>query len=216
MEPKSRHIISVREQIDAENNAVAKESLECTPATYPKLNSLVLDRAFAFMPSALKTPSLVQIKNFVIDKFHAQGHSDKCPCNPYVHQRLMRLLKGINTPACEQLFSWFRNYARSFNELRADRHRFITLYFAKKHNDLVDASDTAHLSRHSLVRKKKRSRRPYKCTPMKKRKEATGRLTRAIANKRKGCGVGKSAGMKKIAAKRAKKTQKRAKKTQSA
>jgi hypothetical protein len=167
VDPKSKRILSVREQVEPENNEIVMSSLKSVLPLYPKCNASVYDRACKFAPSAEKEPTLKQLKYYIVDKFHATKHNAKCKCNPQKIPSLQRRLRGVATPICESLFSWFRGYARSFNELRPRRHRFVTLYFAKKHNNLVDTKDIAHLQKHNAKNTKKRTG-CYACNKKKK------------------------------------------------
>ena len=63
--------------------------------------------------------------------------------------RLNRRLKGINTSIAEQTWSWFRDYARTLDDMREERHCFIVLHFMKKHNEIISAGDTSRLNQYS-------------------------------------------------------------------
>ena len=102
-----------------------------------------------------------QIRHYIVDKFHAHRHSRKCRCNPNHRPSLAKKVRGVNTLVCEQVFSWFRNYAVTFNSLTPLRHQFMVLYYVKRHNDLVSRSQVEHLNkfaaaaeRAAVVRKK--------------------------------------------------------------
>ena len=122
--------------------------------------------------------------------------------------KLKRRLKGVNTSAAEQLFSWFRGYERSLNEMRPGRHRVAVLFFVRKHNALIDAGDTGHLLRHTPPPQRASETRGYGCSPKlaKNRAMGSGRGKRAslkkkarmhMAKKRKAVG-GKKAKRKKV------------------
>ena len=49
---------------------------------------------------------------------------------------LDKRLKGINTSNCEQTFSWLKRYNPTLNEMRENRHKFMMLYLAQKHNEV--------------------------------------------------------------------------------
>ena len=68
---------------------------------------------------------------------HAKRHSDTCPCNPCHIRRLKLRLKGVNTQAAEQTFSWFKGYSRILNEMSPLRHKFMVLYFCNLHNKYI-------------------------------------------------------------------------------
>jgi hypothetical protein len=105
-----------------------------------------------------------QLKFFPVDKFHAKkGHNSKCKNNPYNVRRLMSRVKHVNTSVAEQVFSWFRGYARTFNEMRGVRHIFLALYYAGMHNELVSAGCTDHLNKYNAGRPTTRTTRGYAC-----------------------------------------------------
>ena len=163
VDPKSQRIVSVREQTQPENNAIVEASLERVLPLYKECDAFIMDRVCKFAPQASKKTSLKQIKYYIVDKFHAKGHVKKCKFNPLLVSRLKRRCRGVNTSICEQTFSWFRGYARIFNELRPVRHRFIVRYFAKRHNDMVEANDFEHLNKHKADCRRKRKSHSYPC-----------------------------------------------------
>ena len=63
------------------------------------------------------------------------------------------------TSISEQVFSWFRHYARTLNEMRPDRHKLFVLHLCKMHNKLIESGDTSHLNEFS-VRKASAKKRP--------------------------------------------------------
>ena len=123
------------------------------------MNAFIMDRACAFAPSAQE--DFKQIKYWVVDSFHAQKHKKACPCNPLHVTRLAKRVKGVNMSAAEQVFSWFRNYAKLLNEARALRHTFKVLYFVKEHNAAVQAKKAVYLNKFQTVSKKIST--PYAC-----------------------------------------------------
>ena len=62
------------------------------------------------MQGAKKVQKLKKVKTYVVDKFHAHRHSQKCPASPLVHRKLARAIQGTNTSAAEQTFAWLRKY----------------------------------------------------------------------------------------------------------
>ena len=120
-----------------ENYKTAIELLKGLVDVYPKIRTVVYDRACSFMQSAKKVPKLKRVKTYVVDKFHAHRHSKKCPASPLVHRRLARAIHGVNTSAAEQTFAWLRTYSKSLNSMGADSHEFLLLVFCKMHNQLV-------------------------------------------------------------------------------
>lgn len=100
VDPKSKHVVSVQEQVTPEGNVVVRKALEAVLPEYPKCDALIMDRACSFAPSASKLKSMEQLKFFIVDKFHARTHSEGCKCNPWCVRRLMRRIKGVNTSVC--------------------------------------------------------------------------------------------------------------------
>ncbi|CAK9027085.1 Uncharacterized protein SCF082_LOCUS17766, partial [Durusdinium trenchii] len=105
------------------------QALKETLWVYPKCNCFVYDRACSVVSSASKEDELSQIKYYIIDKFQK------------------RRIKGCNTGICEQTFAWLKNYASALNEMRTNRHHFMTMYLAKKHNESTDKGEAVYISR---------------------------------------------------------------------
>ena len=127
----------------------------CPSLKYPKADGVVVDRACSFLPCACRIKAFNQVKYWSVDLFHAHGHIKDCPC-PLYRRRLKSRFGSVNTSACEQVFSWFRGYARVLNEATPSRHAFKVLYFCKLHNQAVDAKDTSYLNPYSRSAKKAR------------------------------------------------------------
>ena len=87
-----------------------------------------MDRVCAFVPCASGNGKLRQIKYWAVDKFHALKHKKTCKHNILQVRRLANRFKKTKTSACEQVFSWFRNYARLLNEARPWCHAFSSLF----------------------------------------------------------------------------------------
>ena len=104
-------------------------------------------------PGAAKDKSFNRIKTWCVDRFHAGGHSDNCPCAPLVHRRLERRLEGVNTSVAEQTFSWFRSYASIFSTMSPVVHRFMVLIFAHRRNNLIRTRAATHLNEFSTRKK---------------------------------------------------------------
>ena len=153
-DPISAHIVSVIQQREPENNAIVCASLNKVIANYPRLDCFIYDRNCKFEAEGRATVSLKQIKVYPIDKWHAYKHDESCQCSHLNVPSHKRRLKNINTSIAEQSFSWFRGYAKSFNELRPIRHRFLVLYFSAKHNALCDAKDMGHLNANKPSKKR--------------------------------------------------------------
>lgn len=157
--------LSLLRQVQHENNEIVATSLEKVLWLYKQSDAFVIDRSCKFQKESESRPNLKQLKYYIIDKCHAKkGHNKKCKCPPYNHAPPKKRLKGVNNSICEQTFSWFRGYASTLNELHAQRHRFIVLYFASKHNKLVDAGDLKHLNAYTVNKTRKRkATKGYHC-----------------------------------------------------
>ena len=68
--------------------------------------------------------------------------------------RVLGVTKGVNLFAAEQVFSWFRNYARLLNEARPERHAFKVLYFVKQHNQNLQDKKATYLNKYQASFKK--------------------------------------------------------------
>jgi hypothetical protein len=102
-DPATGRILSVEQQIEPENNAVVEAALGKVLPLYPQVDTFIMDRNCKFAPTAGKAAKFRCIKFWCIDKFHAVKHSKKCVCNPNVHTRLERRLRGVNTSISEQV-----------------------------------------------------------------------------------------------------------------
>ena len=120
-----------------ENNKTAIELLKGMVDLYPKLRTMVYDRACSFTQGATKVQKLKKVKTSVVDKLHAHRHSKKCPALPLVQRKLARAIQGANTSAAKQTFAWLRKYGKSLNSMNAASHEFLLLVFRKMHNQLV-------------------------------------------------------------------------------
>lgn len=130
--PRSSRILCVLVQHEPENNKVKIEALKKIIHLYKRVDTFIHDRNCKFQTTAEKEKDLSQIEFYPIDKFHAKKHVDHCLNNPYEQPHLMKRLEGLSTSISEQIFAWFRGYARIFNEMRERRHKFIvhlTPYF---------------------------------------------------------------------------------------
>ena len=145
--PQDQRILCVVAMDKPENNPVVQKSLEKVLPLYQKVNGFIMDRVCGFAPTHASKKSLSQIKYWSLDKFHAHRHKKTCVYNPLCVKRLSRRFAKTNTSACEQVFSWFRNYARILNEARAIRHTFKVLYFSKLHNQAVAENKASYLNK---------------------------------------------------------------------
>ena len=170
-DPTSGRIVSLMVMNEPECNEYVTKSLESRLWLYPKCTGFVYDRACSFVKSARTNEAFEQIQDYIVDWFHAYGHAKDCACNPrtltqskqlslsYVgvsslgniqlksghHKRLGRIIQGVNTSICEQVFAWFRHFSTNFNELRGNRHRFIIVYMAKRHNQAIENNTAVYL-----------------------------------------------------------------------
>jgi hypothetical protein len=146
IDPKSKRIVNVLEQVEPENNAIVTASLEGAIPMYMNCDTFIMDRNCRYEKTGRSNENLSQIKHYIIDLLHSYKHSKTCMCSPRNVAKYKKRVKHVNTSIAEQTFSWFRGYARVFNELREARHRFVVRYFAKKHNELVSTGETTHLN----------------------------------------------------------------------
>ena len=134
-------IVGLREMYHPENNAVAVQVMVEVTAEIHTVNCIVYDRMCSCLQAARSSTSLLMVKYWCIDKFHATGHGTNCPCSSLVHTRLERRLAKVNTSIAEQTFAWFRGYAGTFNTMSRETH-----YYVQKHNDLVMRQHIGHLN----------------------------------------------------------------------
>ncbi|CAK9084333.1 Uncharacterized protein SCF082_LOCUS40067 [Durusdinium trenchii] len=73
----------------------------------------------------------------------------------------------VNTNLAEQVFAWFKNYAPVINEMRENRHRFLLLWLAKRHNDALLHGSASYL-RSIPNSKSKTTSKSYNCSKNKK------------------------------------------------
>ncbi|CAJ1377361.1 unnamed protein product [Effrenium voratum] len=144
-DPSTGKILGLRVMKEPENTQHVLQMLDAVVWLYPKLNTFVYDRACSIVRAAHEEDSLGQIEHYIVDWFHAYRHNSKCKCNPRKVRKLGKIVKNVNTSICEQIFSWFRHYSTAFNELRTNRHKFVMLYMAKRHNLAVEANQAQYL-----------------------------------------------------------------------
>ena len=162
--PRDLRILAFKSMSVPENNAILHDSLLEILPLYKNLDCAIMDRACGFLPTAQADKNLKQIKHWSIDGFHAKGHTKGCPCNPLHKRWLATRFKGVNSSACEQVFSWFRNYARLLNESSPVPLCAIAsnvLYFVKLHTCAVEQKQSMCLNRY--IRSGKKANRPYSC-----------------------------------------------------
>ena len=191
--PSSGRIVAVSQMVEPENNSITFATMEKALKTHTKVDCMILDRACKVQPQASREKLCPSIKYWVVDKFHAnkdpnKGHSPDCHCNPYTVARLGKRVKFVNTSRAESVFSWFRGYARTFNEMRKERHSFIVLYYVRLHNELLSKGDASHLCGYHTNTFKVKASVPYSCR------------TRSIMKKvmKKGKALSMKAAMRKV------------------
>ena len=134
MDPGTGCIIGIAEMKEPENGKIALAALQRAVNQHPSINCVIYDRMCVLLAKATANEDLAGIGYWCVDKFHARGHTDSCPCSPHVHLRLKRRMKDHNSSICEQVFSWFRGYASTLNTASGEGHRFLVLVYAKRHN----------------------------------------------------------------------------------
>jgi hypothetical protein len=168
VKPDTGRILSVTQQFEPENNDTVTVALEKVIHLYAKANCFGYDRNCKYAPVNSQRPLLNQIKYWPVDKWHGiKGHNKKCKYHPVHVARLKKRVKHMNTSKAEQIFSWFRGYASTFNSMDALRHRLIVLNYCKEHNALIDTGYSCHLNAHSANRtnpKRSRTTSGYACS----------------------------------------------------
>ena len=132
--PGTQRILAVSCLKKPRGNDVVDDVLTHALPKHKNMNGVIIDRVCSFLPRAKSQAKFRQTNHWSVDFFHAHGHNASCPCNLHHIPRLARCFKGISTSAAEQVFAWFRNYARVLNETTAMRHSFKVLYFCKLQN----------------------------------------------------------------------------------
>ena len=143
------------------NNDLALNELERVARRYPYVNCFVYDRACKILKDvATRKKALWEIRTYSADKFHGSRHKGNCKANPHARPELMRRIAGLNTSVAEKTFSWFRGYARSTNELKQPRRKFLVPLYAKFRNATIASGNTSHLNPYSH-QKRKLAQTPY-------------------------------------------------------
>lgn len=161
--PADGRVIAVHQQFEPENYEVVIKSLSKVLHVYTHCNAFIYDRCCKLQPEMERRKLFPQVKYWSVDKFHASGHCAACKNSPLTVRRLKDRMRHVNTSVAEQAFSWFRGYARTFNELGSARHVFLVLYYAKMHDDAIDCGNPAHLNQFSTSKKNARYIRGYAC-----------------------------------------------------
>ena len=100
VDAQTSKIVSLACMKRPENNAMVLEMLEKLVQKYPKLKTLIYDRACALVKQARKRKTLVRLRHYVVDKFHAYRHLKKCAASPLVHKSLARAISGFKHLCC--------------------------------------------------------------------------------------------------------------------
>ena len=183
--PKDGRILAASEMHVPENNEIAINTMKKALAPLDSVDTAIMDKMCKVMPAAQKDEAFADIKYWAVDLFHAHKHNKACKCNPHVHLRLKRRLARVNTSRAEQVFSWLRGFAKTFNEFRPERHYFLMLYYCKRHNQMISEGETSHLNKYSYKNAKKRQAKPYHCNKKTKasNKKAMKKVIKRIIKK---------------------------------
>ena len=160
VDAQTSKIVSLACMKRPENNAMVLEMMEKLVEKFPKLKTLIYDRACALVKQAKSRKTLARVRHYAVDKFHAYRHSKKCVASPLVHKSLARAISGINTSAAEQTFAWLKRYASSLNNMTPEAHEFFLLAFCRMHNECLGTKWAP-----SVLRSRKRAHksRKYGC-----------------------------------------------------
>ena len=94
VDAQTSKIVSLACMKRPENNAMVLEMMEKLVEKFPKLKTLIYDRACALVKQAKSRKTLAQVRHYAVDKFHAYRHSKKCVASPLVHKSLARAISG--------------------------------------------------------------------------------------------------------------------------
>ncbi|CAE7034963.1 GIP [Symbiodinium sp. CCMP2592] len=81
-DPNSGRILSMVVMHEPECNEYVIQALESVLWLYPACKHFVYDRACTLVKMARKHKALDQIKDYIVDWFHAYRHAKSCTCNP--------------------------------------------------------------------------------------------------------------------------------------
>ena len=129
-------------------------------------------------------PGLSMTKHYVVDSFHAHGHSNECPCNPRV-KRSLKAKIADNTSVGEQVFAWFRRYTPIMNEMRENRHKFMLLCLCRRHNMAVASKQTAYLRPLPMPKQTKKLSKTYQCSKKPAAKKQKSKPTKKTTSSKK-------------------------------
>ena len=81
MDPGTGCIIGIAEMKEPENDLAA---LQRAVNQHPSIDCVIYDRMCVLLSKAMANEELTGIGYCCVDKFHARGHADNCPCSPHV------------------------------------------------------------------------------------------------------------------------------------
>lgn len=146
MNPADGKILIIEEMFKPEDNKVALRTIQSVLSHYKNVNAT----------------EFKHVKYWIVDKFHAKGHVNSCPCSPlHVHCLKLRV-KHVNASISEQVFSWFRGYSHTFNSMARKAQRFYVHLFAKKHNSMIRSGLPNYLNKFAAKKKTRIIKKVYK------------------------------------------------------
>ena len=104
---------------------------------------IVYDDACHLKKFAIKRPNLSDTSKYMsecdiyCDRLHFSNHVDKW-CHDHCNPSDCDKLKGVNTEACEQIFSWLSRYAYITRYMNRYRFFFFILDMADLHNYMIE------------------------------------------------------------------------------
>ena len=96
--PVDKRILWAKPMNKPEGNDILNEGLTAVVPSYENQNCVVVARACGFLPDVQNQKCWKQVNYWVVDKWHAYGHTKSCPCNPLYQRRLSRRIGKPNTP----------------------------------------------------------------------------------------------------------------------
>ena len=161
VEPRMMRIVGIQPMMSPENNEVKVKALKTIMPHYKNLDCFIHDRNCSFESFARSHAFLKQIRFYPIDRFHSVTHKKGCKNNPRTIKRLARRVKGVNTSAAEQIFSWFKRYSGVLNEMPKGKHSFLVMLFCRWHN--IHASADDYWAMHPPKAFRRQTSVPYGC-----------------------------------------------------
>ena len=61
----------------------------------------------------------------------------------------MERITDVNTDCSEQVFSWFRKYDITLNEMKFNHHYFLVLLHCRMHNEALKIGEANYLNKYS-------------------------------------------------------------------